>query len=118
MWKIAAVCLATLAVSAQQPVFAQGSQGSASKTVALSAEDSKELIDRRVEVLKEALRLSPDQAKLWPAVEDAIRARLTARHARINQIAERMNQDKEADVIELMRFRAASLTQRGASLQK
>ena len=76
------------------------------------------MIDRRIEVIKVAIGLTPDQAKLWPAVEDAIRARLTARHARLMNLAARANQPGEVNPIELLRNRADALTQRAAALKK
>src|SRR6476469_8733998 len=48
----------------------------------LSDADFKAFTDRRIELLKFALQLTPDQAKNWPAVEEAIRARAMARHQR------------------------------------
>ena len=84
---------------------------------ALGEGASKALIDRRIEVIKVAIGLTPDQAKLWPAVEDAIRARLTARHARLVNLAARAKAD-EVNPIEILRHRADALTQRAAALKK
>ena len=84
---------------------------------ALGEGASKALIDRRIEVIKVAIGLTPDQAKLWPAVEDAIRARLTERHARLVKLAARAKAD-EVNPIELLRHRADALTQRAAALKK
>jgi hypothetical protein len=33
------------------------------------------LTDVRIDIVKIALKMTPDQEKYWPAVEDAIRAR-------------------------------------------
>jgi hypothetical protein len=41
-----------------------------------STADLKSLTDARVAMTKAALQLTPDQDKYWPAVEDAVRARL------------------------------------------
>jgi hypothetical protein len=41
----------------------------------LSEADLAQLTDARVNVVKAALELTADQEKLWPAIEDAIRAR-------------------------------------------
>ena len=83
---------------------------------ALGEVASKALIDRRIEVIKVAIGLTPDQAKLWPAVEDAIRARLTERHARLVKLAARAKAD-EVNPIEILRHRADALTQRAAALK-
>lgn len=85
---------------------------------ALGEAASKALIDRRIEVIKITLGLTPDQAKLWPAVEEAIRARLTARHARLAKLVARANQSGDINPIEILRNRADALTQRGAALKK
>ena len=53
-----------------------------------SAADLKALTDARVAIIKAALQLTPDQEKLWPPVEDAIRARAKNRQARMEQVAE------------------------------
>jgi hypothetical protein len=79
---------------------------------------SKALIDRRIEILKYTLALSPEQAQNWPAVEEAIRARLTARHQRLARIATRLNEGQEVNLIDLMTQRANNLAERAAALKK
>ena len=49
----------------------------------LNAADVGTLTDARVNVVKTALQLTPDQEKYWPAIEDAIRARAKDRQTRI-----------------------------------
>jgi hypothetical protein len=88
-----------------------------------SAADLKSLTDARVEIIKAALQLTPDQEKYWPAVEDAIRARAKNRQARLERVAElRDSSPMEAlhqrNPIELMQRRAEALTQRAADLKK
>ena len=97
---------------------AQAPASSGSVREALSETASKALIDRRIDVIKAVIILTPDQAKLWPAVEDAIRARLTARHARLVSLAARASKADEVNPIELLRHRADALTQRAAALKK
>src|SRR6187399_3040380 len=101
---------------AQAPSQAQAPASTGPVREALGEVASKALIDRRIEVIKVAIGLTPDQAKLWPAVEDAIRARLTARHARLVNLAARAKAD-EVNPIELLRHRADALTQRAAALK-
>ena len=89
----------------------------------LSAADLKALTDARVGIIKAALQLTPDQEKLWPAVEDAIRARAANRQARWQRLAE-LRDNGPADAthdrnpVEIMQRRAETLTQRGADLKK
>ena len=89
----------------------------------LSAADLKALTDARVGIIKAALQMTPDQEKLWPAVEDAIRARAKNRQARWEQVAQLrdsgpMEATGERNPVELMQGRAEALSQRAADLKK
>jgi len=88
----------------------------------LSAADMKSLADMRVGIIKAALQLTPDQEKLWPPVEEAIRARAKNRQARLERIAElhdgAMDALHQSNPVELMQRRADRLMQRGADLKK
>ncbi|MGY8669344.1 Spy/CpxP family protein refolding chaperone [Bradyrhizobium sp. UFLA05-109] len=99
----------------------------ASTTVGMrhpTATDLKALTDARVGIIKAALQMTPDQEKLWPAIEDAIRARAKNRQARMERVAElRGSGDPieavaERNPVELMQRRAEMLTQRAADLKK
>jgi len=46
-----------------------------------SPQDLAALTDTRVELVKAALQMTPDRQKLWPPVEEAIRARSAMRQA-------------------------------------
>jgi hypothetical protein len=83
-----------------------------------SPQDLAALTDTRVELVKTALQMTPDQQKLWPPVEEAIRARSAMRQARLAKLAAAMSSDKEYTPIELLRARADSLVQRGNALKK
>jgi LTXXQ motif family protein len=83
-----------------------------------SAEGVKALTDLRVEVVKAALQLRPEQNQMWSAVESAIRERSAARHARIVRIATQRNNTGDRNIIELMRARSDSLSQRAEALKK
>jgi LTXXQ motif family protein len=83
-----------------------------------SQADLNALTDARIGIVKAALQLTPDQAKYWPAVEDAIRARAQTRYARITAVTERLSQQRQVDPIELLRGRADALTQRAVGLKK
>ena len=89
----------------------------------LSAADLKALTDARVGIIKAALQMTPDQEKLWPAVEDAIRARAKNRQARWEQVAQLrdsgpMEATGERNPVELMQRRAERLSQRAVDLKK
>ena len=83
-----------------------------------SQADLNALTDARIAIVKASLQLTPDQAKYWPAVEEAMRARVQTRNARIAAVTERLNQQREVDPIELLRGRANALAQRAAGLNK
>src|SRR5215472_2900850 len=72
----------------------------------------------RIGIVKAVLQLTPEQAKYWPAVEEAVRARAEARYQRIAAVAERLAQQRDVDPIELLRGRANALAQRAAGLNK
>jgi hypothetical protein len=82
------------------------------------AADVKAFTEARVEIVKFALQLTPTQEKLWPPVEDAIRSRANARHARLTTLAARANDERERNPIEILRDRADALGQRSANLKK
>jgi LTXXQ motif family protein len=117
MWKIVVTGLAAFLLAAPQLAHAQA-PSTAGPVQLLSDTDLKALTDRRIEVLRFALGLTPDQAKYWPAVEEAIRARVTARHERLATLAARVNSPRESNPIELLRERADVLAQRAAGLKK
>jgi hypothetical protein len=85
------------------------------------------LTDARVAIVKAALQLSPDQEKYWPAIEDAIRSRAKARLSRLENVAARAAERREASPIEVLRDRnpieflerrSDALAQRSAELKK
>lgn len=80
--------------------------------------DMKAFTDRRIEVLKAVLQLTPDQQKYWPALEAAIRERADARRTRLENLATIGSGQREVNPVDLLRQRANNLSQRGASLNK
>ena len=84
----------------------------------LSQADVNARIDMRLAIAKGALQLTPDQEKYWPPVEDAVRAGVQAREARITAVEQRLSQQHEVDPIEVFRGRANALAQRAAELKK
>jgi LTXXQ motif family protein len=81
----------------------------------------------RIDLVKAALQLTPDQQKLLPAVESAIRGRAEDRKARLAKIAETVGKRVDENPVEVMRNRdpiaflqrrAEALAQRSADLDK
>jgi hypothetical protein len=84
----------------------------------LSDAEFKTVTDRRIELIKLALQLKPDQEKSWPAVEEAIRARAMARRQRLVNLVARASGQREFNPVELLRDRADALATRAANLKK
>jgi LTXXQ motif family protein len=93
----------------------------------LNATDRNTLTDLRIDLVKAALQLTPEQEKLWPPVESAIRARAEDRKARIAKIQEtvgrrveesRVDTMRNRDPIAFLQRRAEALAQRSADLDK
>ena len=109
---LTALCFAGLS-----PAFSQQGLGEPQVSV-LSESDLKAFTDRRIEVVRAALQLTPAQEKYWPAIEEAMRARATSRHQRLAKMAAMRKSDSQPNPIEILGVRADNLTQRGAALKK
>jgi hypothetical protein len=92
----------------------------------LSTADFGALTDARINIIKLTLQLTPDQEKLWPPIEDAIRARAKDREARLASAAARAAEIRSRSLAEVlqnrdpvafMRRRADALAQRSADLK-
>jgi hypothetical protein len=92
----------------------------------LSAADLGALTDARINIVKTALQLTPDQEKLWPPIEDAIRARAKDREARLASLAARAAEIRDKSLTEVLRNRdpvaflrrrSDALAQRSADLK-
>jgi hypothetical protein len=124
MWKMAAAVATGLFVTASPIAYAQSSSVERER---LSASDWKTLTDLRIDLVKGALQLTPDQAKYWSAIEEAIRNRATNRQARLEKIVEtvgsraddtRLEVLRNRDPVSFLNRRAEALAQRSADLKK
>ena len=68
----------------------------------LSQTDRNALTDLRIDLVKGALQLTPEQQKYWPPVENAIRARAEDRRDRFAKIAETMGKRADESPAEVM----------------
>jgi hypothetical protein len=125
MFKVAAAGVTALVVAASPFAYAQNN--SAENQGQLSASEPNSLTDLRIETVKAALQLTPDQQKYWPAIEDAIRTRAKNRATRLENIAKRASELHDSDPVDLalnrnpvdfMHRRADALAQRSADLKK
>ena len=116
MLKFVVCVLIALVVSGSPSAYAQTTEVQNRPT--LSPTDLKALTDARVALVKAALQLTPEQEKLWPALEEAIRARSMGRQQRLGALLNRLNQQSDADLFEQLRKRADNMAQRAAELKK
>ena len=89
MLKMAVAGTTALFLCASPIANAQSSQTSSpASPERLNAADRNNLTDMRIDLVKAALHLTPEQEKLWPPVESAIRARAEDRKARENVLCD------------------------------
>ena len=119
MLKTVAAGLTALFVTASSLAYAQppSSAGSEQEEPRLSAADLNALTDARIGIVKAALQLTPEQAKYWPAVEEAIRNRAMGRQTRLAALA-RLRDQGDRNPIDMVRHRADALAQRAAELKQ
>jgi hypothetical protein len=127
MLKIVVAGTTALFLAASPIANAQTSQTSSATPERLNAADRNTLTDMRIDLVKAALQLTPDQEKYWPAVESAIRARAEDRKARLAKIGETVGKRADENRIEALRNRdpitflqrrSEALAQRSADLDK
>src|ERR1700719_4889396 len=88
----------------------------------MNPEDRAAFADARIAAVKAGLKLTPDQEKLWPPVEAAVRdlakQRIDRANARMN--AERASQDsqKPADPVARLRERADTMTATATAMKR
>ena len=125
MFKIVTAGAAALFVAASPLAYAQTPSATAPERISLA--DWNKLTDLRIDLVKSALQLTPDQQKLWPVVETAIRSNAKDRQARLAKIAETVGKRADESSVEIMRNRdpiaflqrrSQALAQRSADLNK
>ena len=127
MLKIVVAGTTALFLTASPIANAQTSQTSSATPERLNASDRNTLSDMRIDLVKAALQLTPDQEKYWPAVESAIRARAEDRKARLARIGETVGKRADESRVEVLRNRdpiaflqrrSEALAERSADLDK
>ena len=114
-------------MTASSLAYAEAPSARLERLERLNAAEVGSLTDARVNVVKAALQLTPDQEKLWPAVEDAIRARAKNRQARLENEEKEVAELRERSPVEVLRDRnpvdflhrrSEALAQRAEDLKK
>lgn len=114
MWKPILAGTAALAIAGTSFVYAQ-QRDNAPARWRPSQEDAAAFTDARIAALKAGLRLTPDQEKLWPAFDTALR---DIGKVHLERRATRQNEPGPTDPVERLRRQAEALTTAGASLKR
>ena len=128
MFKPVVVATAVLAIAGSSLVYAQqrndgpGSDGGSrfEHRHRPSAEDMAAYTDARIAALKAGLELTPDQAKNWPAFEQALRdmAQLRMERRQAREAAEQQQSQTPPAPFERLAKRADDLSKTGAALKR
>jgi hypothetical protein len=125
MRKFAIAGMAALAIAASTAVYAQqGWLREHMHHMRLSPEDRAAMLDARIAAVHAGLKLTPDQDKLWPPVESAVRdfakLRMERANARMNtrEQAQNGDQDTPPDPVARLRRRADDMAATSAALKK
>jgi hypothetical protein len=123
MKKVLLAGIAALAIAGSSVAYAQHHRWFHNH-VRMNPEDRAAFADARIAAVKAGLKLTPDQEKLWPPVETAVRdfvkLRIDRANARMN--AEKDDSQKDAqkpdDPVARLRERADNMTVTAAAMKK
>src|SRR5258707_1930368 len=122
MKKVLLARAAALAIAGSTVAYAQQHRPWFHDHARLSPDDRAALTDARIAAVKAGLKLRPDQEKLWPPVEAAVRdlAKLRIDRANARMNAERDSQDaqKPADPVARLRDRADTMAATAAAMKR
>ena len=125
--KIVTAGVTALFMTVSTLTYAQAPSKDTKEVERLNEADVAAVTDARVNVIKSTLQLTADQEKLWPAVEDAIRARARDRQTRLANLQKeadelrgksRVEILRDRNPIEFLNKRADALTQKATDLKK
>lgn len=115
MWKPILAATAAIAVLGTTLVAAQQRPDNPDRRWRPSLEDRAAFTDARIAALRAGLRLTPDQEKLWPAYEAALRDLAKSRAERAEA---RQSGPRPTDPVERLRRQADALTDMGTGLKR
>jgi LTXXQ motif family protein len=125
MKKFAIAGIAALAIAGSTAVYAQHSPWfhEHMQHMRMSPEDRAAFTDARIAAVKAGLKLNPDQEKLWPPVESAVRdfakLRIDRANARMNaQKDDSQDAQKPDDPVARLRERADNMAASAAALRR
>src|SRR5258706_5163101 len=122
MKKFAIAGIAALAIAGSTAVYAQHRPWS-HEHMRMSPEDRAAFTDARIAAVKAGLKLTPDQEKLWPPVEAAVRdfakLRIDRANARMNAQRDGLqDQQKPDDMVARLRERADTMATSAAAMKR
>ena len=116
MWKSIIAGTAALAIASTSLVYAQqASRPDGGQRWRPSSEDMRAFGEARLAALKAGLMLTPEQAKNWPAYEQAAR---DFGKLRIDRRMAMRSAPPSDDLVERLRRRATAMSDTGAALKK
>jgi hypothetical protein len=127
MKKVLLAGVAVLALAGSTVVYAQQHRPWIQEHTRMAPEDRAAFTDARIAAVHAGLKLTPDQEKLWPQLEAAVRdfakMRMDRANARMNAKSDNSkpddaNQDGQDDPVARLRNRADNMSATGAALKK
>lgn len=121
MRKFTIAAVAVLAIAGSTAVYAQHRHW-AYGHMWMNPEDRAAFADARIAAVHAGLRLTPDQEKLWPPVEAAVKEfaklRIDRANARMNADKDDSSQQKPDDPVARLRERADNMATSAAAMKK
>ena len=125
MWKSIVAVATALTLASLSVVYAQQRDGRDDGDISrryqhhrMSAEDVAAFTDARIAALKAGLELTPDQAKNWPAFEQALREMAELRAQRRKAREELAQNPTTTPPFERLARRADRMSKAGAALKR
>jgi hypothetical protein len=119
MKKILLAGVAAIAIAGSTMVYAQHRQW-LHEYARINPEDRAAFVDARIAAVKAGLKLTPDQEKLWPPVEVAVRdfAKLRIDRANARMNAQPEDSQKPADPVARLRERADAMATSAVAMKR
>jgi hypothetical protein len=121
MKKVLLAGVAALAIAGTTVVYAQHRPWF-HEHMRINPEDRAAFADARIAAVHAGLKLTPDQEKLWPPLEAAVRdfakLRIDRANARMNARSDDKDAQNQDDPVARLRQRADNMTASGAALKK
>jgi hypothetical protein len=121
MKKVLLAGVAALAIAGSTVVYAQHRPWF-QEHMRMNPEDRAAFADARIAAVHAGLKLTPDQEKLWPPLEAAVRdfakLRIDRANARMNARPDDKDAQNQDDPVARLRQRADNMTASGAALKK